>query len=249
MNDRFLSLFFEESHELLQALEAGLMDLELRQGDREHLDRTFRAAHTLKGAAGMVGLRPIAEFTHKVEAVLDAIRSGRMAVTREAITILLRAKDHLGAALDAAAGGQPTAAPADLEEALVGTQGGTDRCCAEPEPKKDDTGSLPVKASDLPEARTSPSRAVPAEGLVRRYRIDFRPRPDLLRKGIDPLGFLDELRELGERTGHGPHRCRPSPRGFDTDGLPPGLDGRSAHAASGGRSSRRSSSSWMSLAR
>ena len=38
---------------------------------------------------------------------------------------------------------------------------------------------------------------MPVDGVSRRYRIDFRPRPDLLRKGIDPLGFLDELRELG----------------------------------------------------
>ena len=84
MTDRFLSLFFDEARELLQALEAGLMDLESRQGDREHLDRTFRAAHTLKGAAGMVGLRPIAVFTHKVEAVLDDIRSGRATAKVEA---------------------------------------------------------------------------------------------------------------------------------------------------------------------
>ncbi len=123
MNDRFLSLFFEEAHELLQALEAGLMDLEERQGDREHLDRTFRAAHTLKGAAGMVGLRPIADFTHKVEAVLDDIRAGRMAVTRGAITILLRAKDYLGTALNEAAHGRMTESPADLDEAAGGPQG------------------------------------------------------------------------------------------------------------------------------
>src|SRR5262249_10573972 len=77
----FLSLFLEEARELLQALESGLMDLESRQGDRAHLDRTFRAAHTLKGGAGMVGLPTIAEFTHGVEAVLDAIRSGQLAVT------------------------------------------------------------------------------------------------------------------------------------------------------------------------
>ena len=34
------------------------MDLERRQGDRAHLDKTFRAAHTIKGAAAMVGLEP-----------------------------------------------------------------------------------------------------------------------------------------------------------------------------------------------
>jgi two-component system chemotaxis sensor kinase CheA len=40
--------------------------------------------------------------------------------------------------------------------------------------------------------------AAPADTPAKHYRIEFRPRPDLLRKGIDPLGFLDELRELGE---------------------------------------------------
>src|SRR6187549_521027 len=98
-------MFFEEARELLQALESGLMDLEARQGDRAHLDRTFRAAHTLKGAAGMVGLAPIAEFTHGVEAVLDRIRSGTLAVRPEVITPLLEARDHLGAAVEAAEDG------------------------------------------------------------------------------------------------------------------------------------------------
>ena len=39
---------------------------------------------------------------------------------------------------------------------------------------------------------------ITADGTARRYRIEFRPRADLFRKGIDPLGFLDELRELGD---------------------------------------------------
>src|SRR6266511_3550243 len=99
-------MFFEEARELLQALEAGLMDLEARQDDRAHLDRTFRAAHTLKGASGMVGLAAMAAFTHKVEAVLDRIRSGRLKVTAERITVLLEARDHLGAAIEAAAEGR-----------------------------------------------------------------------------------------------------------------------------------------------
>ena len=54
------------------------MDLERRQGDRAHLDKTFRAAHSLKGAAAMVGLEPIARFTHGIEAVLDKIRAGSL---------------------------------------------------------------------------------------------------------------------------------------------------------------------------
>jgi two-component system chemotaxis sensor kinase CheA len=189
VNDRFLSMFFEEARELIQALEAGLMDLEARQDDREHVDRTFRAAHTLKGAAGMVGLKLIADFTHKVEAVLDAFRSGRLSVSAGAITILLRAKDHLGAALESAVEGRTIVPPPELEEALVQLKEGP----AEPQP--------------APEPEPEPASApVPAEAAkTHRYRIELRPRPDMLRKGIDPLGFLDELRELGDAqvTAHG----------------------------------------------
>ena len=135
MNDRFLSMFFEEARELIQALEAGLMDLEALQADREHVDRTFRAAHTLKGAAGVVGLRPIAEFTHKVEAVLDDIRAGRLAVSPGAITILLRAKDHLGNALEEAIEGRTKEPAADLEEDLVGLKEGRIGPSRPPEPR------------------------------------------------------------------------------------------------------------------
>jgi two-component system chemotaxis sensor kinase CheA len=195
VNDRFLSMFFEEARELVQALEAGLMDLESRQADREHVDRTFRAAHTLKGAAGMVGLRPIADFTHKVEAVLDGIRAGRLAVTPGAITILLHAKDHLTAALDEAVAGRTLETPVPLEEALVGLNEGRPPA-GEPEV------STPGDSRATPEPEPeSPPAAEPVEeetGSAHHYRIEFRPRPDLLRKGIDPLGFLDELRELGD---------------------------------------------------
>ena len=81
-------MFYEEARELLISLEEGLMDLERRQTDRAHLDRTFRAAHSLKGAAAMVGLGAIAEFTHGIEAVLERIRAGSLPVDSDIITLL-----------------------------------------------------------------------------------------------------------------------------------------------------------------
>src|SRR3954451_722324 len=99
-------MFFDEAQELLQGLEAALMDLEARKDDRAHLDRTFRAAHSLKGAAGMVGQATIADFTHRIEAVLDRIRNGQLDVRPGRITTLLKARDHLGAMVDAAVEGR-----------------------------------------------------------------------------------------------------------------------------------------------
>src|SRR5437868_8715162 len=87
-DDHFREMFYEEARELLIGLEEGLMDLERRLGDRAHLDKTFRAAHSLKGAAAMVGLKAISEFTHGIEAVLDRVRAGALAVDSDIITTL-----------------------------------------------------------------------------------------------------------------------------------------------------------------
>src|SRR5437667_9977422 len=104
-------MFFEEARENLISLEDGLVELERRQGDRAHLDKTFRAAHSLKGAAAMVGLPAIAEFTHGMEAVLDRIRSGVLAVDSDIITTLLEARDHLAAMIESEANRAPIPAP------------------------------------------------------------------------------------------------------------------------------------------
>ena len=118
-DDRFREMFFEEARELLIGLEEGLMDLERRQSDRAHLDKTFRAAHSLKGAAAMVGLGAIAEFTHHIEAVLEKIRAGLLAVDSDIITTLLEARDHLAAMVEAEAARSPIPASGELTQRLV----------------------------------------------------------------------------------------------------------------------------------
>lgn len=188
VNDRFLGLFLDEARELLQALEAGLMDLEARRDDREHLDRTFRAAHTLKGAAGMVGLRAVAEFTHAVEAVLDRIRSGSLEVSPKAITLLLQSRDHLESAIEAVAGGgESPAPPSGLTAALDDLAAGR-----VPSPSPEIASGTPM--SEVPEEATTEPRK--NQELPATYRTTFTPPPDIWRQGIDPLGFLDELRDL-----------------------------------------------------
>ena len=176
-NDRFLGLFFEEARELLQGLESGLMDLEARQGDRAHLDRTFRAAHTLKGAAGMVGLAAIARFTHGVEAVLDRLRNGQLAVGPEVISALLASKDFLVLAVESEAEGRPVAPDGALLARLEAVL----------------QAPAAVEASPPPIAVPEPE----PEPELRHYVIRLTPARDVLRRGVNPSGMLDELRDLG----------------------------------------------------
>jgi two-component system chemotaxis sensor kinase CheA len=77
--DQALQTFFAESRELLDAMEATLLTLG-QECDPETINAIFRAAHTIKGSAGLFGLDAVVAFTHVVESVLDEVREGRVAI-------------------------------------------------------------------------------------------------------------------------------------------------------------------------
>lgn len=77
--DGALQTFFAEADELLEYMESALLRLEDGEADSETLNEIFRAAHTIKGSAGLFGLHAIVGFTHFVENVLDKARSGTRA--------------------------------------------------------------------------------------------------------------------------------------------------------------------------
>ncbi len=87
-NDLFRAMFLEEAHELLAALETGLAGLEPAQADRSRLDQAYRAAHSLKGAAAMVGFAAIADLAQQMEKALGQVRSGKEAWTAELARLL-----------------------------------------------------------------------------------------------------------------------------------------------------------------
>ena len=167
-DDRFREMFYEEARELLISLEEGLMELERRQGDRAHLDKTFRAAHSLKGAAAMVGLGPIAEFTHGIEAVLEKIRTGGLAVDSDIITTLLESRDHLAAMVEGEAANSPIPGSGHLSQrlaALLASTGKANKPPDEPPPAAPapkpapEPGPIPAPptASRPPEASAPPA--------------------------------------------------------------------------------------------
>ena len=91
--EELLRVWSAESDENLATMEQMLIVLETTPGDQEVLHTIFRAAHTLKGNSASVGFTHLAAFAHRMEDLLDRLRSGRASVTSEIITTLLRAVD------------------------------------------------------------------------------------------------------------------------------------------------------------
>ena len=90
-----LQVFMPEAEEQLQKLEDGLMQLERSGPNDDLLQVIFRAAHTLKGAAGAIGHTRMTELTHAMETVLDGLRKGQHSATPLMMEALLAGLDAL----------------------------------------------------------------------------------------------------------------------------------------------------------
>lgn len=89
------ALFRTESEEHLHQLEDGLLRLEKNPTDQTTLEEVFRGAHSLKGGAGMLGLRNIEQVAHGFEDVLNAARQGKVVLSSGAIDELCQQLDTI----------------------------------------------------------------------------------------------------------------------------------------------------------
>ena len=92
---QFHQVFFEESFEGLDAMESGLLNLDMGDVDSEEINTIFRAAHSIKGGSGTFGFTAVSDFTHVMETLLDEMRDGRRQITQTAIDVLLGSVDCL----------------------------------------------------------------------------------------------------------------------------------------------------------
>ncbi|WP_456384606.1 chemotaxis protein CheW [Desulfolithobacter sp.] len=96
-DDEILQGFIEESLEHLADIENDLLAIEDAGADIDDdlVNKVFRAAHSIKGGAGFMGLTVIQELAHAAENVLGLIRSRKLIPTPEIINVLLQASDEL----------------------------------------------------------------------------------------------------------------------------------------------------------
>lgn len=94
-NNEYLDVFIEESKEHLQSLNDQLLILENDSENLHTISEIFRSAHTLKGMAATMGFNDLANLTHKMENILDAIRNNELSIQTHIIDVLFASVDHL----------------------------------------------------------------------------------------------------------------------------------------------------------
>ncbi len=192
--DAALQTFVVESRELLEDMESALLSADDRDETGEMVNAVFRAAHTIKGSAGLFGLDHIVAFTHVVESVLDEVRGGKVTMSDELIALFLSSCDHIGVLIDAVDAGS-----CETDEAT--SQRG--------EPLLTQLREY-LNTSNFPEKRQIPIVAQEVDGLERiegavsdgdNWHISLRFGRDVLRNGMDPLSFIRYLGRIGTIVG------------------------------------------------
>ena len=96
-DDETLQMYIEESLEHLSDIESDLLAIEEggKDIDIDLVNNVFRAAHSIKGGAGFMGLTTIKDLGHSLENVLDLIRNMELVPDSDVISVLLKGFDKL----------------------------------------------------------------------------------------------------------------------------------------------------------
>ncbi|KGM40072.1 chemotaxis protein CheA [Aquabacterium sp. NJ1] len=189
-HDEAMTAFFSEARDLLDRMEAALLHIEQQPDDAETINAIFRAAHTIKGSAGIFGLDAIVAFTHVAESVLDEVRKGHIRFDSGLSSVMLRVGDHIRELVELVFHAQePDEASlrrgqelvAALTLRLQGQAGSHSEPACEP-------------AADSVPCSDAPLNAVSNE----LWHLSLRFGRDTIRDGFDPLSFIRFLQTIGQ---------------------------------------------------
>ena len=193
--DENLQIFIAEGEELLQDMEDTLLVLE-NNSDEETLNTIFRAAHTIKGSAGLFGLDYIVEFTHVVENVLDDMRNCLIPTSSELITVLMRCKDFIAILIAGIADDEEgdKVEREELIQLLTAFKAGSDQNQNVPADAEQKAETNAVESTDT----VSNDGALDEIAETDHYHISLRLGPDTFRMGFSPASLFRQLAEVGE---------------------------------------------------
>jgi two-component system chemotaxis sensor kinase CheA len=103
---QYAELFLAECREHLGAINQQLLEWERQPAAGDPVGGVFRAVHTIKGMAATMGYEAVAELAHRLENLLDILRSGKHSPNDELFELLFQAADRLEHLVEASVAGR-----------------------------------------------------------------------------------------------------------------------------------------------
>jgi two-component system chemotaxis sensor kinase CheA len=189
-----LEVFVEECDELLADMESTLLRCEKNEPSGDDINAIFRAAHTIKGSAGLFGLDFIVEFVHEVETVLDRVRIGSARMSQPLAVALLACGDHIRSLVGVLKQGRregDAGFSARGHELVKQIRDLTGAAAPASTPQAESNLAAPPAAATRSEVRGEPV-------ATDDWFLAIRFGADVFRNGMDPLSFLRYLATFGK---------------------------------------------------
>jgi two-component system chemotaxis sensor kinase CheA len=175
----YKDVFLSESADYIQAITEGLLALESDPNDLEPVETVFRGAHSLKGMAAAMGYVRTQELTHKMESLMDTVRSRRQVADPTLIDLMLRAIDVVRDVIADESSGSAEVDIAEMVTALVA--------------RTDGTGSGHGGAPSLVEQAVAPAES--GDGAL--YRVRITLEAGCVLKGVRAYMAIKRLSHMG----------------------------------------------------
>jgi two-component system chemotaxis sensor kinase CheA len=177
------TVLVSEARELLTDMERALLEMEVEGATAERINAAFRAAHTIKGSAGLFGLTLITSFTQTLESVLDRVRNHELPADAELVSTLLACCDYIG-------------------QLVTGIEQENEQHDPDPDSRRRLLhalrsllgGDAAQRNESLALARALQRESPRAGG---HFHLSLRFGKNVLKNGLDPLSFITYLREIG----------------------------------------------------
>lgn len=202
--------FIEEAKEHLQTIEAGLLNLQSLMGDAEAVNEIFRAAHSIKGGAAMLGFSSIQHVAHNFEDYFKVMRENtNFKIDQHLQTLFLQAFDKLQELVEL------LQSPFGLTKDAVDTiMGGSDQIFVnlkkhlqdlisgkEPELKASGTSPTDVRSKSSNDIRAMLGVFQSEVPIKLRNMLELFKQPDSPRSRQNLAGVCNQLQEMGDRFG------------------------------------------------
>lgn len=123
---KYKGIYLQEAKAHLSDIESGLLSLERDPDGKDTLDSLFRHYHSIKGMSASMGYTPIMRLAHAEEDLLDKLREGKLGLTGEMTSALLKCLDVKRELVGKVENGEPLDVSIDpfLDELAAALKGG-----------------------------------------------------------------------------------------------------------------------------
>lgn len=189
--NQFNQIFFEECAEHLAEMEQILVSLTDAGPDAEQLNAIFRAAHSIKGGAGIFGFQDMTVVTHVLESLLDRMRNHEISFSTSMVDLFLEAGDVISMQLAGHRDG------AEVRQEAI------DRIRSKLQQVVDSGAVVSSVGSDESKNEVGTDSILPpasdrVAATRHHYELEFTPDPDIFKRGVRLENLFAELEELGE---------------------------------------------------